>query len=186
MIEFLPNPSPLSFTGKATLVLINTWGFPIARLIKVQQVAFDNQSVTIRYALKNERANRIHCTRFSSVCALARGWQTVDGALNEESQGEWTAFDLVAFEGMLRQLSEVLFISRGDKTTVIDFSVQPHSFQVDDRVHLKQAMFCAQTVGTIGEVLPGMPPAVVVRWGNGQHSIWNTIAIEPYSDHNIG
>lgn len=44
MIEFLPNPSPLSFTGKATLVLINTWGFPIARLIKVQQVAFDNQS----------------------------------------------------------------------------------------------------------------------------------------------
>ncbi len=126
MIEFLPNPSPLRFTGKATLVLINTWGFPIARLIKVQQVTFDNQAVTIRYSLKHERANRIRCTRFSSLCALARGWQTIDGAFNEESQGEWTAFDSVAFDGMLRQLSEVLFVSSGNKTTAFNFSVQPY------------------------------------------------------------
>lgn len=137
MIEFLPNPSPLSFTGRATLVLINTWGFPIARLIKVQQVAFDNQSVTIRYALKNERANRIRCTRFSSLCALARGWQTVDGAFNEESQGEWTAFDLAAFDGMLRQLSQVLFISRGDKTMELPDS---HKFHFNNESALGQIM----------------------------------------------
>ena len=78
----------------------------------MQQSAFDNQAVTIRYALKHERVNRIRYTRFSSVCALARGWQTVDGALNQEAQGEWTAFDLEAFDGMLRQLNEVL--SKGE------------------------------------------------------------------------
>lgn len=55
MIEFLSFPAPLHFTGKATLILINTWGFPIARLIKVKQVDFSNQSVMIRYSLKNER-----------------------------------------------------------------------------------------------------------------------------------
>lgn len=137
MFEFLPDPSPLSFTGKATLILINTWGFPIARLIKVQQIAFDNQVVTIRYSLKHERENRIRCTRFSSLCALARGWQTVDGALNQEAQGEWMAFDLEAFDGMLRQLSQVLFVSSGDKTMVLPDS---HTFHFNNESASGQIM----------------------------------------------
>ncbi len=90
---------------KATLVLINTVGYPIARQITVQRsiveshVASGHRSLVLQYVEKGHR--KPHATRFAEDAELAiyEGWHNV------EMPDEFAIFDTDLLGGMKAQIN---------------------------------------------------------------------------------
>lgn len=102
-----------AFTGAATLILINTMGFPIMRHVRVVKAETranqdDRQTLVLVYVEKGKR--RRTGTHFAeNQVAIARGWQPVQGAFNAEAEDEWTTFESTAFQAMLNQLTDIIY-----------------------------------------------------------------------------
>lgn len=99
-----------SFTGKATIALINTMGVPVSRQITVSRAFTDKDSVTLHYVIKGKR--KTMGTRYGGELAIAVGWQEVTGTMNTAGDGEWESFEEGAFDKMLSQLGDVIYIQR--------------------------------------------------------------------------
>ncbi len=103
-----------AFSGKATLILINTMGFPISRHVRVIKAQtrvdqHDRKTLVLVYLEKGKRHRT--GTRFAdNPVAIAPGWQTVNGAFNAELEGDWTTFEPTAFKARLDQLTNVLYV----------------------------------------------------------------------------
>ena len=102
-----------AFSGKATLILINTMGFPIMRHVRVVKAETranqdDRQTLVLLYVEKGKRQRT--GTHFAeNPVAIARGWQPVQGAFNAAVEGAWTTFEPTAFQAMLHQLTDILY-----------------------------------------------------------------------------
>lgn len=108
---------------KATLLLINQVGFPIARQIKVQRAEVNEGRLTLQYVEKGKRSPI--ATRFDkdTELALYSGWHDVNGAINTEgTSGEWTQFDEGVFAGMCSQINQIPVFSQNKKAS--DWTVE--------------------------------------------------------------
>jgi len=86
----------INHTGKATIVLINTIGMPVARQVPIQYTNKGaNGGVAIQYVPKGKR-NPI-ATNFTNRLAVLPGWVNVAGVMGEINTGEWLSFDNEAF-----------------------------------------------------------------------------------------
>jgi hypothetical protein len=104
-----------TYTGQATMVLINSLGFPIARLInlkkvKIEQKLYSNKKIiSVWYTKKGKR--KATGTKFTeNDVAIAKGWQNVSGSFADG--GEFTTFESGQFEAMLNQLKDVMYIQK--------------------------------------------------------------------------
>jgi hypothetical protein len=102
-----------AFTGAATLILINTMGFPIMRHIRVVKAEIranqDDRSTLVLVYVEKGKRRRIGTHFAENPVAIARGWQPVQGAFNAEAEGEWTTFEPTAFQAMRHQLTAVVY-----------------------------------------------------------------------------
>ncbi|PSB28858.1 hypothetical protein [Stenomitos frigidus] len=130
MIEQQKNEGVEAFQGKATLILLNTMGLPIVRhirVLKAQLHSNEYQCQTLRLIyIERMYRKRIDVHFTDNEVAIAHGWQTVQGAFNTFEQTveaaaqqgevqavaetEWTAFEPTAFQAMLSQLTDILYI----------------------------------------------------------------------------
>lgn len=105
-----------SFEGKATLILINSVGFPVCRHITVKKAEiksteYQKKNLQLKYVEKGKR--KITGTWYrENEMALAAGWQEIKGAINGSESGEWDQFDDEAFEKMLNQLRDVIYTQK--------------------------------------------------------------------------
>jgi len=102
-----------AFTGAATLILINTMGFPIMRHVRVVKAEtrankYDRQTLMLIYVEQGKR-RRMNTHFAENPVAIAKGWQPVNGTFTAEVEGNWTTFEPTAFQAMLDQLTEVIY-----------------------------------------------------------------------------
>jgi hypothetical protein len=102
-----------AFRGAATLILINSMGFPIMRHIRAVKAAtranpYDHQTLVLVYVEKGKR-RRIGTHFVENPVAIAKGWQPVHGAFKAAGDGEWATFEPTAFQAMLQQLTDILY-----------------------------------------------------------------------------
>lgn len=87
----------INHEGRATIVLINTIGMPVARQVTIQFVNKDMKSgVSIQYVPKGKRKPVATC--FTNRLAVLPGWINVADVMGESNGGEWLSFDDEAFE----------------------------------------------------------------------------------------
>ena len=109
---------------KATLLLINQVGFPIARQIKVQRAEVNEGRLTLQYVEKGKRSPV--ATRFDkdTELALYSGWHDVNGAINSDGGGEWVQFDEGVFAGMCSQINQIPVFSQNKQAS--DWTVETY------------------------------------------------------------
>lgn len=86
---------------KATMLLVNTMGWPVVRHVTVQRSVVDGEQLVLQYVIKGKR--KPVATRFSkgvSKLALYAGWHNVT------EPNEFTIFEDGLLEGMKRRVNE--------------------------------------------------------------------------------
>lgn len=114
----------IKIMDKATLLLINQVGFPIARQIKVQRAEVNEGRLTLQYVEKGKRSPV--ATRFDkdTELALYDGWHDVNGAMNVDVSGQWTQFDEGVFAGMCSQINQIPVFSQNKQAS--DWTVETY------------------------------------------------------------
>lgn len=92
---------------KATLLLINTLGFPIARRINVQRAIVEDGRLTLQYTEKGKRKPVAFRYAADTPLALFNGWHNVNGAMNQNHSGAWTQFDADAMSEMMQSINQI-------------------------------------------------------------------------------
>ena len=101
-----------AFTGEATLILINSVGFPVSHQIKVQKASlvipsskpswWDKKCLVLKYFIKGKR--KLIGTQFNNGdVAIGRGWQDI------KIPESFECFDSGEFQGLLNQLKGVIY-----------------------------------------------------------------------------
>jgi len=97
----------MEYTGKATMVLINSMGMPIARQVNIKKIFQDGKKLVVHYVVKGKRT--VLGSAFSDDLAIGKGWQDIKGAMNTTPQGgEWLSCDREFFKTLTAQLSDVV------------------------------------------------------------------------------
>lgn len=94
----------INHTGKATLVLINGLGMPVARKVTIQYANKDVKAgISLQYVIKGNR--KATATYFTNRLVVFSGWVDVAGVMGEDNSGEWLSFDEQAFDKIIANVS---------------------------------------------------------------------------------
>jgi len=97
----------MEFTGKATMVLINSMGMPLAHQVNIKKIFQDGKELVVHYTAKGKRT--VVGAAFSKSLVIGKGWQDIKGAMNTSPQGgKWVGYDREFFKTLGAQLSDVV------------------------------------------------------------------------------